>query len=411
MIKKRAFDFDVQVNKLAKVFKDKINTEITANKTYNAVFSVAEKSGGAEFEIIAFEKDFIKYGDGVVNALKDANVKYSVLLISVSDLNFKNPKKIFGIKSSEVIVLGGKQLISYVLFYASMQTKNIHAVLTEPYLEGLLGNLVTVPDGGFFKSINVSKLKTIILDKSIISKADESAVAYSYVKSISKFISLIDYKYALLTSEKTFNQVYYDRARLAMTLVANINSFTNYIEVLTYASLLNAEVLYSSNVLSDGGQTNVAHVIELQLPSVDKGDAAYVAFDRVLKLYHAFFTNDFGDVLSVADYNGDVAKLSKISSKEQNYFYNNLKIPSAKRIKIINKLLNVTRSGFKKETTELLKMLSLVKSTYLTLSNKKSVYAFKYVHLKNAVQLAPYLSSQTTVLTTIRDFGILNTLK
>ena len=58
MIKRRAFNFDEQVNKLSKVFKGKINTEVTADKTYNAVFSVAEKSGGAEFEIIALGTEF-----------------------------------------------------------------------------------------------------------------------------------------------------------------------------------------------------------------------------------------------------------------------------------------------------------------------------------------------------------------
>ena len=142
MVNKRTFDFDSQINRLNDVFKGEINTKITADKVYNAVFSVAEKSGGAEFEIIAHENDFIKHGDGIISALKDAGVKYSVLLISVADLNFTKPKKIFGLKSSEVIILGGKELISYALFYSSAKTKNVHAVLTEPYAEGLLGNSV-----------------------------------------------------------------------------------------------------------------------------------------------------------------------------------------------------------------------------------------------------------------------------
>lgn len=409
---KRVFNFDLQVNKLNAVFKNKINTEITADKAYNAVFSIAQNAGGASFEIIALEKDFVKFGDGIVSALKKAGVEYSVLLISVTDLNFTKPQKIFGLKSSEVIILGGKDLISYALFYASYQTENIHAVLTEPYVEGLLGNTVTVPDGGFVKVITVSKLKTLILDKSIINKADANSISYAYIKCISKLVALIDYKLALLIGSKVLNKEYYDRSRLAVTLVSNINSFSNYVEVLAYASLLNAEVLHSSNVLLDGGQRHVAHAIELQLPAEDKGNVAYVAFDRVVKLYHAFFTNDLTDVVSVANYNGDISLISKISGKDVSYFYDKLKIPSAKRKDMLSKLISLTRNGFLKETTVALTSLADIKSNYCKFKKQKqNVINFKYAHLKNGVELASYLSSETTVLTLLRDFGVLNLLK
>ena len=411
MTEKRVFDFETQLNKLQAVFNKNINTEIMASKTYDAVFSVAENSGGSEFEVVALEKDFLKHGEGIVRALKDAGVKYSVLLFSVADLNFTKPKKIFGLKSSEIIILGGKELISYALFYASNNTKNVHAVLTEPYVEGLLGNTVTVPDGGFVKVITVSKLKTLIFDKTILAKSNSNAVAYSYIKCAGKLITLIDYKLDLLIGEKTLQREHYDRARLAIALINNIKTFANPIEVLAYASLLNAEVLASSNVLTGGGQRNIAHALELQLPTADRGDVALVSLDRAIKLYHAFFVNDFSSVLSVADYTGDVNKISKISNKDSAYFYSNIKIPSVKRKNMLSKLISLTRAGFIKETSQLMSILLDVKKNYMRFKGQKTVTNFKYVQLKNAVQLAPYLTSETTVLTLLRDFGVLNTLK
>ena len=169
--------------------------------------------------------------------------------------------------------------------------------------------------------------------------------------------------------------------------------------MLAYASLLNAEVLYSSNVLLDGGQSHVAHAIELQLPAEDKGNVAYVAFDRVVKLYHAFFTND-------------ISLISKISGKDVSYFYDKLKIPSAKRKDMLSKLILLTRNGFLKETTVALTSLADIKSNYCKFKKQKqNVINFKYAHLKNGVELASYLSSETTVLTLLRDFGVLNLLK
>ena len=410
-MKLKQLNFNAQINKLTAVIGSKINTVITAGKAQSEVFNIAKNSPNSVFEIIARESDFIRFGDVITSSLKTAGVKYSVFLIPEGTLNFDKPNEVFGSKSAEVIVLGGKNLISYALFYASQKTQNFHAVLTEPYVEGLLGNSVTLRDGGYVKVVPVSKLKTLILDKTIISKSSATATAYSYIKCAGKFVQLIDYKLAVLTGEKRFNKEDYDRARLAATLTANIKSFSNPVEVLTYASLLNAVILVDSNLFDGGGHGLVSHALELIIPDADEGDLGFIALDRLIKLYHAFFVNDLTNILSVADYNADVALLSKISGKPTEFFYNNLKIPSEKRRLLLIELIKKTKNQFVVETQTALKVLGEIKANYLAFKKQKSILNLKYAVIKQGVTLAPYLDSKITVLTLLRDFGVLKTAK
>lgn len=407
-MEKRAFDFKSQINKLNNVFKGEISTVITATKVFDAVFSIAEKGKTLKYQVVSLESDYLKYGASVTSALKKAGVEFSVFLINANELDFAKPEEVFSVKNSQVIIIGGKDIISYVLFYVSKNNQGCHAVLTEPHAEGLLGKLVTVPDGGFVKVIDVEPLKTIILDKDIINKASGKSVAYAYIKSVGKAVALIDYKLALLVGSKKLDKIHYDRARLAVTLISKINEYENFNEVLAYASILIAEVLASSNVLTTGGQMDVAHALELVYPNGDKSNIAYVAIDRTIKLYHSFFVNDLSNLFSVADYNGDVSLLSKVSGKDASYFLNLLKIPTEKRRKLLNKLFALTKNDFIKETSALIKILPQIKSCYLLLKKEREgALNIKYAIIKNGITLAPYLSDAVSVLSTMRDFGVL----
>lgn len=407
----RSFDFNLQIKKFNAAIEKNSSTVITADGFFNAVTRIAKNNAGCKYTVVSLESDFLKFGGEVTAALSDCNAEYSVYLINADDLNFEKPEEIFSISDSETIIIGGKDLISYVLFYAS-KNGNCHALLTEPYVEGLLGGKVTVPDGKFFKSVDVITLKTVVLDKNVISKANGNKIAYAYVKCVGKSIFLIDYKLAVLSGKKVLDKTRYDMARLAVTLISALNTFKNPIDVITYCSVVTAEVLARSDVLSCGGNDLIARVIELTENTINKGDVAILAFLQAAKIYHAFFVNDFTDLVSVADYNGDVALLSKISGKSERYFYNLLKIPSAERKKLLAKLINLTRSDFVKQTSDVLRAAEVIKNNYYNLKkDKESQVNYKYALVKEAVKLSTYLTSETSVLTLCRDFGFLNLAK
>ena len=118
------------------------------------------------------------------------------------------------------------------------------------------------------------------------------------------------------------------------------------------------------------------------------------------------FSNDLSDLLSVPDYEGDLLTLEEFSGYERAHFYKNLKIPSEKRRKLINMLLDKTRDDFKKETTVILSVLPSVIKIYSQLNGKKR-QTISYKQTKNAVNLGSYLTDRTSVLTLCRDLGIL----
>ena len=113
-MEKRAFDFKSQINKLNNVFKGEISTVITATKVFDAVFSIAEKGKTLKYEVVSLESDYLKYGASVTSALKKAGVEFSVFLINANELDFAKPEEVFSVKNSQVIIIGGKDIISYV---------------------------------------------------------------------------------------------------------------------------------------------------------------------------------------------------------------------------------------------------------------------------------------------------------
>ena len=90
-IESKAIDVEYEIV-IKNVNITKYNKKVRQNNRFLKFFHLKEKSE------IALEKDFIKFGDGIVDALKKAGVQYSLLLISMADLNFTKPKKIFGLK-------------------------------------------------------------------------------------------------------------------------------------------------------------------------------------------------------------------------------------------------------------------------------------------------------------------------
>ena len=135
-----------------------------------------------------------------------------------------------------------------------------------------------------------------------------------------------------------------------------------------------------------------------------------LAFDKLVKVYHMFFNNDFSDLLSVPDYNTDIYILEKTTGKSGSYFRKNLKIPSEKRRRLINALIYKTRDSFLNETSSILSVLSPIVKIYNGLNNQNEEKLEKpvinYDMVKNSLALCSYFSSKTTIATLCRDMGL-----
>lgn len=407
MKEKKRFNFNIEMQKcLSENMWDTCPEFSTAN-LYDAVYSIALKMASKPVDLVSLESDYLKYGSTISKALKDADVKVNTLLIEDADFYHMHTKGFFSFSGGQVIVLGSSHLLSLTLYYASRQNVSCHAILTEPNFEMLLSSKIKIVLNGVPVYVDVNPFKTIICDLEILTKASKESVAESYIRTVSKLLTLIDYKLRVFTDGLKFNKVVYDSVKKAIALALNVNSYENYKEVLIYAQLVMAKAYANSEVLTDGGVELFCDTLGVFAPDFSYRDRLMMAFNKLVKVYHMFFNNDFSNLLSVPNYNADIFILEKTTGKSGGYFRKNLKIPSERRRTLINALIYKTREGFLKETSAMLSVLSPIVKIYEGLNKQnKEKPIINYDMVKNSLTLCSYFSNKTSILTLCRDMGL-----
>ena len=135
------------------------------------------------------------------------------MLFENKDYGHVKNKSFFNFNGDIVIVVGNMDLISITSHYASIQNKEVYAVLTEPCSEYLLLNKARIPANGIYATVDVTPIKCLIYDIGILSKASNEAYQESFINVISKLVTLIDYKFRVLITGREFNEKSYQRIK------------------------------------------------------------------------------------------------------------------------------------------------------------------------------------------------------
>ncbi len=407
MKEKKRFNFNIEMQKcLSENMWDSCPEFSTAN-LYDAVYSIALKMVRKQVDLVSLESDYFKFGSVISKALKDAGVKVNTLLIEDADFYHIHSKGFFSFSGGQVIALGNSYLLSLTLYYASKQNVSCHAILTQPNFESLLSSKIKILLNGVPVIVDVKPFKTIICDLDIIAKSPRESLAESYIRSVSKLLTLIDYKLRVFTDGLKFDKNTYDSVKNAIGLVLGVNSYENYKEVLIYAQLVMAKAYANSEVLCDGAVELFCDTLGIFAPDFTYEDRLMMAFNKLVKVYHMFFNNDFSNLLSLPDYNADIFILEKTTGKSGGYFRKNLKIPSERRRTLLNALIYKTRESFLKETSNILSVLAPITKIYGGLNKQnKDKPMINYDMVKNSLTLCSYFSDKTTILTLCRDMGL-----
>ena len=358
-----------------------------------------------KIEVVMEEGDFGFFGAAVLEPLKSNGVDVALILTEETDFHYTAVKNSFSNKVSGVIAVGGNTLLSAVRYYSSLNGVEAYAIPTTPYLEEILDSKVNLKTDSLPAVLEAKPFEKIFIDESVILKAKDRTFAKSYISVMSKLTALIDYKInCFLSGSKVDSEVFLLTKR-AINVLAALTSYENY-----KSAILGAQLILSSLAFDRAFDGSGVEVIKTCLLAFTKGVSSgkrlLVAFEKTAKLYHLFFSNDLSDLLSVPDYESDLAMLELETGHERAFFYKNLQIPSEKRRILINALISKTRDDFKKETTIILSVLPSVIKIYnkLYVVNEKAI---SYKQIKNAVSLGSYLTDKTSVLTLCRDEGIL----
>ncbi len=405
---KKYFDLNENITKL---FNCNLDKKVWVSNVEDTLFSVAQEHAGKKFNLVFTESDYLRFGKIITSAFKRACVEFSTMLIEESNFEHAMTKSFFNFSGDIVVVIGNYDLISITSHYASMKKLDVFVVLTEPNFDCVLLNEAKIYANGLKVSVNIRPIKGLIIDKDIILKAPSKAYEESFISIMSKLLTLVDYKFRVLIMGEEFNVKSYQTIKNAISLVAGVNAYENRKEVLIYAEAVLALERTKSEVLSGGAVDFYQEALGMFSSSTSKGDRILTSLRVVSELYEMLFSNNLGDVLTVCDYNQDVQFLVKTTGKSQSYFRKNLSIPSPRRVDIINRIILKTSGSFKKEMESILFVLSAIEKVYKSFSKtSEEVEKIPYSAKREALLLSTYLSNKLTILTHMRDMGVLGSI-
>ncbi len=399
---KTSYDLNLDLNLISN--RNGFKSIVSVGDVATALIDLSSEFSYSKIEVVISERDFSLSGSTLTNALKSANAKTALLIIEESDFHYTSLEKSFSLDVDAVIAVGEESLLSAVRYYSSMHGVICYAVPTTPCIENILSSTVSLKTKDLPEIVKAEAFKKVFIDQNIILKADLSYFAESYISVMSKLTALIDYKINCFLSGTSVDGEVFSLTKHAVNTLAKLTSYENY-----KMAILGAELILSSldtEVFDGSGVEVVKNCLSIFTSGVSNSQKILTAFEKTAKIYHMYFSNDFSDLLSLPDYESDFEVLESQTGLERGYFYKNLKIPSERRRKLINLLMQKTRQDFKRETAIILAVLPSVIKIYKKLNNKERKN-LSYKQIKNAVCLGAYLTDKTSTLTLCRDEGIL----
>ena len=411
-MEKNVFDLESRIKLLFSESQREFNYKVNVADISDAIFSFALNNAGNKINLLCTDSDFSKIGLKVTSAIKKACVEFSTFLIHDKAVDYISSKALFDFDGDVVLVLGNQNLISVTSYYASIKNLKCYSVLTEPNFDYLFLPYTRVPVNGLPVNVSSCNVKELFIDLEVIKKASNTSFAESFLSSISKLVTLVDYKFHLLVKGEKFDSKSYNKIKQCISLVADINSYTDKRDILIYASAVLATERVKGNVLTDGIIELFSDVCSAFDKSLSYGKRVLSGLKSIVPIYEMLLINDFTDILSTANYNEDVSRLATLTGRKEEFFRKHLQIPPVEEINKIKNILNKTRSGFIKEIESILLVLKHIEDIYASLLKsldyKKGIdYSIK----KDATQLCTYLTSRKSLLSYARDLGVLSCLK
>ncbi len=387
---------------------EKAKNFISFNDFKEEMVKILSQKTAKKLDIIFYEKDYMIYAGDFIKILKNYNVEYTVLLVD-DDKNLYNSNVINAINKPYVIVVGDCDLIKATNYICSQKNIDCYAFLTSPYFDELFLNKYNIIYNNKFKTLEVKTIDKLVIDKYLINKCNKKDVLTSYTYNLLNAITLIDYRLLVMLYNYKFNETEYNLLKQSFQMALNFSSYGNMSEVMCLCSVISNVLQLEGEILNNNV---VKKAVDIILLNDTTNDLAYIyikCLEKFIKLYHLFYTNDFEGVISVASIVSDIEKASILTGISEEKLYKNLKIPSKKRIDLIFALLNKVKDNFAKETTSLMAILPKIEEGFY--KNAQNVIKGKGIdndNLKNAITYSPYLISEYSTLTLMRDFGLLN---
>lgn len=406
-MQKKAFDFKKELETF--LFNNSLSkTEFVVSDLISQIKKIIETHAESKFNFICMDKDFPRFAS-IVNIFKEKEIPFSAITVESAE-NTVSSKKIYNYDGNVVIAVGDYQFLQISSYYASLKNVEFFGALTTPTVEYLFSDYIMFSDSCLKTPKLENYHQTVIIDYDLISKAPQATFGECYISTISKLLSLIEYKLSVLLSLKEYNQVAYKEIKRTIMLVAGATNYQEPKAVILYASIVCGVLTALTGICEDSSVELFANALSVYYKNISYGDRYAFSFFKLSEIFALFFSNDMRNFLTAPDYYKDIQRFENVPNLNSKILIQNLKMPTERRKFLISEILSKTSANFLNETSSVLCVIKTFEKNYKFFVKDYSNKKFIGGGVTNALILAPYLSNNTNILTLMRDFGVINLL-
>lgn len=298
-----------------------------------------------------------------------------------------------------IIAVGGEDVINVCRFYSGLKNKYIFAVPNTVDVQGIIPPYVTFTANGLPENVKSKTIDTLFLDKSAYYRCKKHDLANAFSSSVSKCLTLVDYKYACAAEGKELSPTAYNYFVEAINDALNIPSSSCVYDWLLKSQLKISIAKSISDIDEYSACGDVAKILLATDKTVSKQEAEFVAFVRLVKLYRAYIDDLDFILLNTPDFCSRINEVASFMGVRVSDMLAEVKCSLSVDEKRGKEAVKLLKPKLIKELDGVIALLGKIKDFKVKLCNpKKPMNKFSALQIKKGIALGAYTGKKPTIL-------------
>lgn len=401
MITNDILNGDFKSRLFTNVIEEELSTKCLFTKVGEGLKKIFSSSPYKSVLVVCHDDNFLGQGNDVRKILQSINVFVSLISLGEENLTEDYMSMLYNGENA-VVVIGDNELIDLVKAFSSGKNLFSVAIPTTCVMANVFTSYVKKIENGRVKNQKVKVLDAVIIDKAYYASNKKKYTAISYSLLVSKLITLIDYKIAVLGNFTKFNKRIYNYLKeTVFTYGLQVSTFKNITDALAIGTLRLSITEELSDILSFGGENIVADVLFANV-NAPIGELQLTAFYKLAPLYLLYLEEGYL-TLSLPDLVSHVFEFSEFANIPEHSLLDGYSKFSPTETR--KRVLSVAHSSLLKDLKFIKKTIGDVKKTYKFFYNaKQKLSSISPSDLKRYVKEGAYLSNGN-LLAFMKDDG------
>lgn len=311
-------------------------------------------------------------------------------------------------EGARLIVVCESECYDIAAYFAALKKLPLLYIAFSPEADGVLAPAASVKIKGRPERIAAENPRYVIVDETLLRRADGGGAAAAFASLSAGLVSLIDYRVrGALTGEfcrESYNLV---RGAIADALGA-ADKADMPVKLLESRLVVAAAENHTCGAVSGGGESAVAEMLESCGRSrLSAAERKFAAALMLLDLYAAYFSAPHGGLLSVPDYAARAKDLAAYTGYAEGEVLESILASAALADE---EKLAPAKARLTEEIETLRGWSDRIAAVYRKLGGRDVFGNYTFAELKKAVSRAADLPSSFSVLTLMRESGALDML-